>query len=476
MPEFLEELIEKLRSSEVIHRAAAERAEELRAKLVRVENAHDAAMKSPDGMNILTIEEEALDKLVKDTVLSSDYYNNIVQDSNCDSVVADGKPHPRAPRRAGISSCLEDYARYKSFRYFLEQGKLIAPNNFLVSQDNTERNILTDEEYLGACIGLCSELASYGITRASTAGTDHKAIGDVEKARDIVSRILEELMQFDFRNGNLRKKYDSTKYKLKALETILYELSVATTLGGCSNDVKKPKLDSGDGDATMQDEDIIPKEGIEAIRKRLEHRDKMREQLIKTCRDGQKAAKQAIFALHRGDTDRALKLLQQCEDCVTKDLMPILVNEPDLRGGSFSGVLEEYVEAYLFYAWLKNDDEAKKDEPSGKVLSFSDLPLSVSTDEYLGGLLDLTGEIGRFAVARGTSRDKKSVQLCLDTNKSIHNSIKMIGKMPASMFKKKTTLKVTVEKLERIMYEISLMEMAGRKEYASALDSPHDDN
>lgn len=35
-----------------------------------------------------------------------------------------------------------------------------------------------------------------------------------------------QLIMFDFRNGPLRKKYDSVKWNLKKLETILYELSL----------------------------------------------------------------------------------------------------------------------------------------------------------------------------------------------------------------------------------------------------------
>ena len=33
---------------------------------------------------------------------------------------------------------------------------------------------------------------------------------------------------------------------------------------------------------------------------------------------------------------------------------------------------------------------------------------------YLGGVLDFTGELNRFAVARATVRDVKSVQRCRD--------------------------------------------------------------
>mmetsp|Transcript_24736 Transcript_24736/g.44681 ORF Transcript_24736/g.44681 Transcript_24736/m.44681 type:complete len:105 (+) Transcript_24736:1-315(+) len=73
----------------------------------------------------------------------------------------------------------------------------------------------------------------------------------------------------------------------------------------------------------------IPKKEIGEIRERTDHRDKMRESLIKTCRDGQKAAKQAIFALHRGDAARAAKLLNDVENCVTNDLLPMLEgNQP----------------------------------------------------------------------------------------------------------------------------------------------------
>jgi predicted translin family RNA/ssDNA-binding protein len=144
--------------------------------------------------------------------------------------------------------------------------------------------------------------------------------------------------------------------------------------------------------------------------------------------------------------------------------MPILAEEPDMRGGSFSGVLEEYVEAYLFHAWLQND--AEKSGPSGYIVDFASLPLKVSIEEYIGGLCDLTGEIGRYAVvACGTKRDKKSVQLCLETNKKIYSEV------PNVVGKKKNALKVSVEKLERIMYECSLLEMACRKEYVSTLET-----
>lgn len=38
-------------------------------------------------------------------------------------------------------------------------------------------------------------------------------------------------VQFDFRNGALRKKFDALKYTLKKMETTLYEQSLTENLG-----------------------------------------------------------------------------------------------------------------------------------------------------------------------------------------------------------------------------------------------------
>ena len=459
----------KLRSSEEQRNSASERSWELNASLVRVEMTHDSFIKCPKDENALKIEEETLERLVKDTVLSAKYYNNIVHDT-ADEMKMEAneyRPHPRAPRLDNISYKMEDFARFKSLRHYLQNGSLISPTAFTITDGKVERRAVTDEEYIaGACIGLCHDLVNFGITRASNAGIDSTVGAEIHKARDIVASIFEELLQFDFRNSPLRRKYDSTKYALKSLETLLYELTVAEVLGG--RETKKAKLGEKE---EMLSQDIIPKEEIAAIRVRMDHRDKLRERLIKSCRDGQKAGKQAIFALHRGDKEKALKLLNDCENCVLNDLMPILQEEPDLRGGSFSGVLEEYVEAYLFYYWLQTDDEGNNNEPCGKILNPDSLRLKVSTEEYLGGLCDLSGEITRFAIARGTKRDKKCVQLCLETNKRIYNTLRMIGKVPSFLGKKKNALKMSVEKLERVQYELCLMDMTGRNQYSTSLEN-----
>jgi len=345
---------------------------------------------------------------------------------------------------------------------------------------------MRDEEYLaGACMGLCRELERYAMGRATARDVD-----SVKLARDLVSEILDYLLQFDFRNGYLRRKYDGTKYALKTLETLLYELSVtgaAVTTedddnAGSSPEAKKIKLDSTkelDASGTLK-----PQEELDAIRTRMEHRDELREKLIKKCRDGQKAAKQAIYALHRGDLKRSLKLLQQCEECIQKELLPIVEEEPPLRSGSFANVMEEYAEAKLFFVWLlgredeggvktlgmptaegelllPHDFALARAVPKGALLLPEDFLIALQPEEYLGGLCDLTGEIGRYAVQRGTSRDHDGVQACLEANSAISLAIQTLERSPGGINKKMDQLRRSVEKIERMTYEMSLSNAAG---------------
>ena len=353
-------------------------------------------------------------------------------------------PSSRTPRQANLSHRVEGFCRFQAFEHFLSTGSLIAPSSC---------SYATDEEYLaGACMGLCQDLSRYGMGRATA-----RDVESVAAARNLVQELLDYLLKFDFRNGPLRRKYDGTKYALKSLETILYELSITgATETGQEPLTKKQKIDN------------LPVEELENIRKNMESRDEMRERLIKRCRDGQKAAKQAIYALHRGDTQKADKLLTQCEEAIIQDLLPIVDEEPPLRSGSFSNVMEEWVEAKLFRVWLLGEDEkTQAAAPSGIILHMKDFKIPLEPEEYLGGLCDLTGEIGRFAVQRGTARDVDGVKQCLDASNSIQSAIQNLERFPGGVGKKMDQLRRTVEKMERMLYEMSLSEAAGGRKVDS---------
>ena len=366
-----------------------------------------------------------------------------------------------------LSIQFQEYARIKSFQYFLSTGQILPPSKLPPS--------LSDEEYLlGSIIGLTQDIARYVIGRA----TD-RDVNSVLIARDVVEYCLNYLMTFDFRNGVLRRKYDGVKYALKTCETVLYELSVTGEDVDSRNEnekttdvqepvVKKMKMNNNNENNDNNNSDNKDGNGsknmledeLEQVRLRIEKRDELREKVIKRSRDAQKAAKQAIFAIHRNDEKRAVQLITKCENIVKNDLKPIVLKEPSLHYGSYSNVLEEYAEAKLFYTWLMEKPE------KGKLLQPNDFDvIELEPGEYLGGLCDLTGEIGRYAVQRGTKRDSDGVHFCLHTNLSILYALETLLHFPSGSYihKKMDQLRQSVEKLERMLYELSLVHATGRQ-------------
>ncbi|GAX13264.1 hypothetical protein FisN_17Hh202 [Fistulifera solaris] len=358
----------------------------------------------------------------------------------------------REPRLANLSNRMEDIVRLESFQHFLETGTLVS-----LSELTRSYPTLTDEEYLaGAVMGLTQELRRYGLGRATV-----RDVASVKAAASLVTECQNFLLQMDFRNGPLRRKYDGVKYSLQALETLLYELSIT---GATVDDTSYAETSEAKRIKT-ETAALIPTEELQALKDRMDHRDELRESLIKKSRDGQKAAKQSIFALHRGDTKRTRDLLNECRDCIQKDLMPIVREEPFLRtAGSFTGVLEEYVEARLFGAWLYGNaffsDGTCSSKVSGVFLQMEDFTeVALEPEEYLGGLCDLTGEIGRYAVQRGTARDKSAVELSLQGVSSVLSALQSLERCPVQ--KKLEGVRRTEEKLERMLYDMSLSEAAG---------------
>ena len=127
----------------------------------------------------------------------------------------------------------------------------------------------------------------------------------------------------------------------------------------------------------------------------------------------------------------------------------------------------------MYFVWLLgkevSDDDIKNNKdfmtsPDGHLMipsEFSEGVVALSPEEYLGGLCDLTGEIGRYAVQRGTARDVAGVKKCLEANAAVYNAIQLIGRYPNSIGKKMDQLRRSVEKLERMLYDMSLSEAAG---------------
>ena len=74
------------------------------------------------------------------------------------------------------------------------------------------------ENYLLGICDLFGELSRYAVNAAIK-----KDIVAVEQTKEAMHMLYGELLQFDFKNGMLRRKFDSTKYEVAKIERLLLE-------------------------------------------------------------------------------------------------------------------------------------------------------------------------------------------------------------------------------------------------------------
>ena len=77
------------------------------------------------------------------------------------------------------------------------------------------------EPYLCGLCDLTGELVRKAVNSAIK-----KNDKEVIKIRNFIDEFYGELLMFDFRNGEMRKKYDSIKWNLKKVEDIILEISI----------------------------------------------------------------------------------------------------------------------------------------------------------------------------------------------------------------------------------------------------------
>jgi hypothetical protein len=102
-------------------------------------------------------------------------------------------------------------------------------------------------------------------------------VESVARCRDLLTALNGKLLEFDFRNGNLRRKYDGVKWGVRRMEDLLYELSVVGVFpqeGG--DDAAAVAAAAGAAGAA-----IVPLEELEGIRQRIAQYDETREAVIK---------------------------------------------------------------------------------------------------------------------------------------------------------------------------------------------------
>ncbi|RLI13530.1 hypothetical protein DRO33_01215, partial [Candidatus Bathyarchaeota archaeon] len=97
-------------------------------------------------------------------------------------------------------------------------------------------------------------------------------------------------------------------------------------------------------------------------------------------------AKRAIFAIHKGELDKARELLDQARKELG-ELRELLLSRPDVASLSIlNPAYQEYSEAELLLAFVSGSEPPGPEE------------LGVPPDQYLLGLADVIGELRRRAL------------------------------------------------------------------------------
>lgn len=390
---------------------------------------------------------------------------------------ADYERRLRLCESAGVGNFIQGYIASLGLSTFLESG-ILTPS--VPPGWQTAINEFDDERYLLGIVDASRELERYAVNRGQVLD-----LRSIQVCLRGVQSLEQALMQFDFRNGDLRRRFDGVKYAVKKLETLAYEVDLAKkrALCGAAGTAATPEVEAGsiagepplkrqrtcnDGKQPAESEKVCtdqqPTPALDlallgAIKKRYDLFDSMREQTIKRSRDVLKGAKNAIFALQRKDFRKADAALAQC----TKDACGIhkdLVGKaPSLRGGGFSAALEEFVEALAYRAFSKDLKLLSRSE----LQEASGLHFPLTLVEYLGGLMDLTGEVGRLAVraASGGRQAVGDVELCLACVDAVYTGIQDLPFLPGGLGKKVGPLKGTLTKIEGILYELALLSHGG---------------
>ncbi|MBN1275252.1 hypothetical protein JXA12_03090 [Candidatus Woesearchaeota archaeon] len=141
----------------------------------------------------------------------------------------------------------------------------------------------------------------------------------------------------------------------------------------------------------------IPHDQFARLRKELAARDEEREQLIKQARALNVLAKQAMHATHRGDLEKAKRVLAEA-DPVAAGFIKGYEEEPWRKVGAVTAALQEWGECKAYYVYATEGRLAAQDE------------LGLEAEDYLLALADLTGELTRKAVMASIDKDAAAVR------------------------------------------------------------------
>jgi predicted translin family RNA/ssDNA-binding protein len=155
---------------------------------------------------IIALSKKIIYSLHRDDIPSAEEGLKLIEEEifKLTEISKDTRQHNSGSYRVAFQEYVEALSYYK----FIKDGNLVKPKE---GMDN--------ELYL---LGIC-DLTGELVRRALNQGIEGN-FQEIRKIKDFVSEVYENLLQFNFRNGELRKKVDSIRWDLKKLEELAFDL------------------------------------------------------------------------------------------------------------------------------------------------------------------------------------------------------------------------------------------------------------
>ena len=121
------------------------------------------------------------------------------------------KKSPKLKFEGIFKVAVQEYVEALSLLEFVKNGKIISYSEEFV-----------DYEYY--LMGLCD--LGGELVRKAVNSSINENYGMAVKIRIALEELYIELSKFDFKNGELRRKYDGIKYDLKKLDDLIFQLKM----------------------------------------------------------------------------------------------------------------------------------------------------------------------------------------------------------------------------------------------------------
>ncbi len=187
---------------------------------------------------------------------------------------------------------------------------------------------------------------------------------------------------------------------------------------------------------------MLDKKLMNSLRLEYTKKTNERRQIISLSNIVLNNSKKSIFAAHRQEIELAEEKLQESENIIKKISKNFSMNRAK-EEGSFMAALEEYVEAKLFFNFVKN----------GKINKIKEI--KVPMESYLGGLCDLTGELVRRAINETINKNFSEIKNIKKIINEILNEL-IDFDVTGYLRTKYDQARGNLKKIEQIDYEISL--------------------